>query len=111
MVGYAKKWDKWGKRVNWKTRRRVRYLQVEENAVYFFSLLNLIVSLSRSSFVSANLILVDDSLATTFGMPMNSAGKPVGATIVAVVRFFYGLKSLGFVLVIPNSELAVFVGG
>ena len=89
----------------------MRYLQAEENAVYFSSLLCLIVSLSHSSFVSANLILVDDSFATTFGMPMNSVGEPVGATIVTVIRFFYGLKSLGFVLVVPDSELAAFVGG
>ena len=89
----------------------MRYLQAEENAVYFVSLLYLIVSLSRSSFVSANLILVDDSLATTFGMPMDASRKPVGAAIVAVVGFFYGLKSLGFVFVIPDSELAAFVGG
>ena len=100
-----------GKQVNWKTRRRGRYLQAEENAVYFFSLLCLVISLLCSSFILANLILVDDSLATTDRMPMNTAREPIGTAVGAVVGFFYGLKSLGFVLVIPNSEFAASVGG
>ena len=89
----------------------MRYLQAEENTVYFVSLLYLIVSLSRSSFVLANLILVDDSLATTDGMPMHTAREPIVTAVCAVVGFFYGLKSLGFVFVVPDSELAAFVGG
>ena len=89
----------------------MRYLQAEENAVYFFSPLCPIVFPSHSSFVLANLILVDDSLATTFGMPVNASRKPVGTAVVTDVGFFYGLKSLGFVLVVPDGEFAAFVGG
>ena len=84
---------------------------MEENVVYFFSLLCLFVSLSHSSFISANLILIDDSLATTNRMPVYAKGKPIRAAVSTVVGFFYGLKSLGFVFVVPNSEFAASVGG
>ena len=90
----------------------MRYLQAEENAVYFASLLDLIVSPLHSFFSSANpLILVNDRLVTAFGMPMNALGEPIGAVKGAVVGFFYGLKNLGFVDVGPDSELAGLVGG